>query len=123
MDWIFKYVYPILPATIIVLGILYRRGRRDQKWENIVNLSNLRIDGLDQNMEKLLSDNVLLIRRPDCDARRRDFAHEICNKIEFIRKALEKIEERREDAVLLNNQRWLEVFERLGRIEGLKKSE
>jgi len=120
MDWIFKYVYPILSATIIVLGILYHRGRRDQKWENIVNLSNLRIDSLDQNMEKLLSENMLLIRRPDCDARHRDLLHDICNKIELVRKSLENIEKRREDAVTINNQRWLEIFERMGRIEGLK---
>lgn len=107
MDLIIKYIFPSVMMMVALATIFVRTGKMLQKLEIFgkrMEKAENKIDDIEKNM----------MPEDDCRDRHRNMNESFCKKIDDIKSMIEKIEEKRDRAVEINDQRWMKVFARLG---------
>ena len=112
-----QIICQIILTAIAIGAILYKTGRTIQ----IMNELNKRADKLESRIDGIEKYLPQLIGRPECLDRHRDMTSAVCKKIDDLQHVMELIEGKREQAKVINDDRWTQVFQELGRLQGIRE--
>lgn len=121
MDWIMmvlQIVYPLVMTGIAVSAVFFKTGKLVNTLETLQKTSededarlSSRLDGI----ERFLPDLVI---KDGCDKRHQELEARICRKIDEVKHAVEIMETRRQEAGVINEARWNDIFQAVGRLQG-----
>ena len=112
-----QIICQIILTAIAIGSILYKTGRMIQ----VINDLNKRSDKIESRIDGIEKYLPQLIDRPECSDRHREITLAICKKIDDLQHVVETIDSKREATKNLNDDRWNQIFQELGRLQGIRE--
>ena len=112
-----QIICQVILTIIAVVAIVYKTGRTVQ----IMNELNKRSEKMENRIEGIEKYLPTLIGRSECSDRHREMTSSVCKKIDDLQHVVETIDSKREAAKDLNDDRWNQIFQELGRLQGIRE--